>query len=259
MEKITYIIPIHTFNDVDKEYFDRAIRSLESLKGTQTYSVIIVGQESVLGECEKVYKECGCQQELVLLPTDETDVFKKINIAALKCVTPYFSVLEYDDTFYQYWDEVAQSELSSDRVSVLLPLIENVKTDNTVPALGNEIAWDAAFATDLGYVNLEELKIFKDFNVTGAYINTNDFISFGMLKPSLKIAAWYEYLLRVVNNSGKIKVSSRIGYRHTIFRENSYMMISQNEITQEEGEWLIKRASECYTEKNDTNEIFKKE
>jgi len=256
MEKVTYIIPIHEYNEKVENYFKRAITGLKNLEGADTYEVIIVGTQDVLSKCETTYKVTKCPQSLTLLPTDEQDVFKKINMAVMKCVTPYFSILEFDDDFYSYWNTVAQKELSKERYSILLPINEFVKTDNSVPSLGNEIAWDVAFVDDLGFIGMKELEVFKDFNITGGYIKTDDFIALGGLKPSLKIAAWYEYLLRVAHNEKKIRVAPRIGYMHTIFREDSYMMKAQDEITQEEGAWLVKEASKVYKDKNDTGKVF---
>ena len=258
MEKITYIIPIHQFDESIEKYLLRALESLKSLRNTETFKVMFVGSKDILINCEKLYKNVGCTQKLDLFEIEENNLYIKINQAVSKCVTSYFSILELDDKYYEYWNDVAQNVIKKHNYSIIMPINEIVNTDGNIVSLMNEIAWDAAFTDELGFIGHEELKVFKDFNVTGAYIKTDDFISCGMLKPSMKIAAWYEFLLRMVNCGYKIFISPRIGYQHTYLREGSYMLTSQKEISIEEGKWLIEYAINDYVNKIDTNKKFEK-
>ena len=97
-----------------------------------------------------------------------------------------------------------------------------------------------------------------DFNCTGGLFKTEDFISLGGLKKSLKIAAWYEFLMRVCYKSKKIYVLPKIGYLHTVGREDSYMEQMQKTLTQEEGKFLIDTARQEYFFKEDRNIQFTK-
>ena len=256
MEKVTYIIPIHEFNEEVKTYLTRALESLKTLTDANTFKTLFVGPKLVLDKCAELYKALECPLKMDVVTTDVNDVYEKINIAVMKCVTPYFSVLEFDDMFYPYWNKFAQKVLSKKTYSVILPIVELVNTNKEPVGFMNEIAWDAAFSDVLGFIGVEELKVFKDYNVTGGYIKTDDFISCGKLKPSMKIAAWFELLMRMSHNEHKIYVAPRIGYVHTVLRDNSYMVNTKNDISVEEGQWLIKYALDEYTNKTDSNKKF---
>lgn len=250
MKKVTYIVPVHEFNDTVKPYIEKAFKSLSTLKGAEKAEILLVGELDILTQCQSLFTEvCGenNSQIITLLPTDETDLFKKINLAVSKCKTPYFSVLEFDDEFYDYWDIVAQRYTDKD-YSIILPITEIVTTEGEIAGLANEIVWDIAFVDKgtIGFVEHNDLFVFKDFITSGAYIKTKDFVELGKLKPELKIAAWYEYLLNTVTSGKEIFVAPRIGYRHTVLREGSYMSTIGSELSKEEGIALIKSAMQNY-------------
>jgi hypothetical protein len=142
--------------------------------------------------------------------------------------------------------------------SVILPVNEYINTNEETVSFGNEIALDPSFADEIGIIGLEELQLFMDFNCTGGLFKTEDFISLGGLKKSLKIAAWYEFLMRVCYKSKKIYVLPKIGYLHTVGREDSYMEQMQKTLTQEEGKFLIDTARQEYFFKEDRNIQFTK-
>lgn len=256
MEKVTYIIPIHQYDETVEKYLTRALNSLKQLVGAETFKTLFVGEKETVHQCESLYKKLEVPQKIDVLETNETDIFAKINLAASKCVTSYFSVLEFDDEFYEYWNDVAQKVIEKHRYSVILPINELINEKRDGITLMNEIAWDAAFSDELGFIGVEELKTFKDFITSGGYIKTDDFISCGMLKPSMKIAAWYELLLRMANNGYKIYIAPRVGYKHTILRDGSYMLETQKTLSIEEGKWLIQYAGEEYVNKADANKTF---
>ena len=250
MKKVTYIVPIHEFDNNVKTYMKNAFVSFSKLKGAETAEIFLTGEVDVITQAQNLFTQvCGEDntQIITLLPTDEKDLFAKINIAVSKCKTPYFSILEFDDEFYDYWDIVAQRYTDKD-YSIILPITEIVTPKGEIAGLANEIVWDAAFVKqkELGFIAHEDLFIFKDFLTSGSYIKTKDFIEFGGLKPELKIAAWYEYLLHTVTAGKQIFVAPRIGYRHTMAREGSYTVLAAKELSQEEGVALIKKAMEKY-------------
>lgn len=256
MEKITYIIPIHKFDDSIEKYLRKALISLNEMENVNESFLMMVGPSDVLEQCRVLCGDIVSNLEVEYVITDETDIYVKINYAANKCVTGYFSILELDDEFYKYWNTSVQKVLAKERYSIVLPIDELYNTDGKVVGLMNEIAWDAAFTDDFGFLGIEELNAFKDFNVTGGFIKTNDFIAAGGLKPSMKIAAWYEFLLRICDQGGKIYVIPRIGYKHTVSREDSYMVQAYKTISQEEGAWLIEYAKEDYKNKKDSQKYF---
>ena len=62
----------------------------------------------------------------------------------------------------------------------------------------------------------------------------------------MKIAAWYEFALRLLNNKKEIYVIPKIGYKHMVGREDSYDEVMRKNITVEEGRWLIETVEEEY-------------
>ena len=251
MEKVTYIMPVHEFNDTVKGYMTKAFKSVEELKGAETSEILFVGDLETIIKAQQLFNEVVSKdntQIVTLVPTDEKDLFKKINLAVTKSTTPYFSVVEFDDVYYPYWNEVAQRYLKENQYSIVMPFNEIMSPDGTVIGLANEISWDAAFIgeANLGFLKVEDLLIFKDFIVSGSFINRKDFIELGMLEPSYKIAAWYDYLLKTVSSGKEIFVAPRIGYKHTVAREGSYLATIANELSTEEGAKIIQEVISKY-------------
>ncbi|MBP5723909.1 MAG: hypothetical protein J6X18_10115, partial [Bacteroidales bacterium] len=123
-------------------------------------------------------------------------------------------------------------------------------------SFGNEMAWNASFSNDVGFIDIDCLNTYMTFNVTGAFINTEEFIKIGMLKPSLKAAAWYEFLLRACHNGLKVYVAPKLGYSHTVNRSGSYMDTVSSTLSKEEGDWLVNTAKQEYFFKEDRNKKF---
>ena len=250
MKKVTYIVPVHEVNEETTNYMKKAFTSLANLKGAEKAEIFLTGELDVITQAQSLFNEvCGDdnKQIITLLPTDEKDLFKKINLAVSKCKTPYFSILEFDDEYYPYWDTVAQRYTDKD-YSIIVPMAELVTPAGDIAGFANELVWDAAFVDKgtIGFIEHHDLFIFKDFLTSGAYIKTSDFNELGRLKPELKIAAWYEYLLHTVTSGKEIFVAPRVGYRHTILRNGAYMTAIAKELTQEEGVALIKKAMADY-------------
>ena len=250
MEKITYIVPVHVFNEDVKPFVEKALKSVTILEGAEQSEIFLTGELEVITQVQKLFNDvCGedNKQIVTLVPTNEKDLFKKINFAVSKCKTQYFSILEFDDEYYPYWNKVAQRYVAKG-YSVIVPISEIQTPEGQIAGLANEIAWDAAFVGEerLGVITVEDLLVFKDILTSGAYIKTEDFNELGGLKPELKLAAWYEYLLHTANENKVVFVTPRIGYRHTALRKDSYMSNIANEITKEEGIALIQEAMKPY-------------
>lgn len=260
MSNITYIIPLNEFSIDAQRLLPNALKSVEEVVA-ENDKLIFAGKEEVVKEAAEHAKEWGFQKNYDTCVVEESDFFKIVNKAALACTTKYFSILEFDDQYFSHWIKNA-FEYGKNGASILLPINEFVNTEHKFLSFGNEIAWNPSFHesenAELGFIGKSELEGYMDFNVTGAVIKTEDFISLGGLKPSLKIAAWYEFLLRAVQNGYKIYVVPKIGYRHMIGRPGSFMETSSSEISEEEGQWLIKTAQQESFFKEDRNKVFSK-
>jgi hypothetical protein len=133
-------------------------------------------------------------------------------------------------------------------------------TLDTNEAVGyiNETAWASAFSEEIGYLDIDALEAYYNFNMTGAIINTETFKTIGGLKPSIKISFWYEFLLRMVYNNHRVYVIPKMCYRHTVNRKDSLTNEYINTISQEEGAWWIELAQQEYFFKNDRNKTYPK-
>ena len=241
-KRVTVIIPIHEYNDTVEKYLERAVKSIK----TNLSEVIFVGPKEVLDQASKLFP--SATQVL----NSNTDIYTQINKAALQCVTEYFTVLEYDDVLLPNWYTHMLKEV--DGKTIVLPMNEYIEKD-TFKAFGNELPWDVAFqheedideqgntieAGKIGYITEHELKLYSDFNVTGALIKTEDFISLGYLKPEFKVTAWYEFLMRVARANKTIYVFPRVCYSHTVLREGSYMTKVKEITTEEEVSEFLKQ------------------
>lgn len=247
MDKITFIVPLHKYNKEVKKYLTNAINSVKSFKSDSVFYSFI-GPSEIHDDVKRFVEENGIENISNIHKNENTDVYVQINQAVKFCLTPYFSVLEFDDTFNEYWlDEFESYSKENNDASIYMPIVELVNTEGKIGGFVNEIAWASSFsAEELGYLDLECLKAFMDFNVTGSIIKTEDFISVGCLKPSLKVAAWYEFLMRMSNNNKNIYVVPKVGYNHLVERDGSYMKIMSSEIDVDYGQWLIKTAQEEY-------------
>lgn len=258
MGNVSFIIPIHKFDETVKKYLPNALKSIKETDD-KDYTLIIVGPKSVLDQVTDLVEKTKLKSVTKFIENEETDLYTQINTAVMRCTTPYFCVVEYDDEVSPYWARRAK-EYGTNGASVLLPLIEFYSAGVPI-SFGNELAWDTAFADEhnLGFIDLEQLNTYMDFVTSGALIKTEDFISIGGLKPSLKIAAWYEFLLRCCYKHKDIYVVPKLGYKHTLDTPDSYSEISKNNITPEEGKWLIDTAKQEYFFKEDRNKKFGEE
>lgn len=259
MDKVSYIIPLHVFDDSVKTMLPNAITSIKDTK-TKEFVILFVGPKDVLDQVVPIAEEAKLvKSQVKYIENDgDTDFFSQVNKAALKCTTKFFCIVEYDDAIMEYWPAVFERYEKTTSASVMLSIIELVENGQWV-SWGNEMAWNGAFANDIGKIDLDCLEKYMDFNVTGAFINTEDFIKTGMLKPSLKFAAWYEFLLRACHNGLTVYVAPKLCYSHTINREGSFMLETTKSVSKEEGAWLIETAKQEYFFKEDRKKVWGEE
>lgn len=256
MKDLSIIIPVHEFNEEIKNLLNKSIQSVIDMENNNDTNIIVVGPETILNQCKDTLTITDTIN-INYLVNEKSDFCSQVNLAANECNTKYFSVLEFDDTYKKKWLTNVELYLKSfSDVSVLLPINELCDTEGKVLSFINEVAWASSFSTELGFLDLDCLTVYMDFNVTGGIIKTEDFIDLGGLKPSLKITSWYEFLMRLCHNAKKVMIVPKVGYSHMINRKGSLMEISQKEITRDEGEWLIKTAQQEYFYKEDRNKQF---
>lgn len=261
MDEILIIIPVHEYDDTVKPLLERA---LDSVYNTGKHVCI---------SCPKALKETIAENHVIpiIFCTDakESSFQALVNSAvkfAQKNNYKWFSVLEFDDAYSPYWfAEVEKYYTAHPDVSVFLPLTHLVKFENeptdklTFYGYGNEAPWASAFSNEIGFVDFEVLSNYFDFYLTGSVINTDDFISLGALKKSMKVVFWYEFLLRLTNKEKKVFVVPKVGYTHTVDRKGSLFDIYKTTLDKKEIEWWYELAKqECYFAK-DRNKQYNKE
>jgi hypothetical protein len=246
-KKISFIVPLHKFDDTVEKYFSNAIKSVMFLKESKECAeVIIVGVNEITSKAEETMNKLGFKLPYKIVPFDKSsDAFQQMRMGVLACTTEYFTILEFDDMVNPFY--ITEFEKFSEEVpdaSVYMPIVEFIDTEERFCGFGNEIGWASSFSDELGYITEEALKAYVDFNVTGSIIKTEDCVLAGTFKSSLKIASMYEFLLRMVKQGYKIYVIPKAGYVHLVGREDSYMKTVTNTISKEEAQWLIQKAVE---------------
>lgn len=255
MAKISYIIPLHKFDESVKTLLPNALKSIKETKGKE-YAILLVGPADVLKKTEGIVADAKLKSSVKYVNNDgKTDFASQVNAAVMMCTTKLFCIVEYDDTVMEYWPDVFERYEKENNAAVYMP-IEAYLKDGRLVSFGNEISWSGSFANELGYIDLDCLKTYMGFNLTGSFIRTEDFIAAGGLKPSLKAAAWCEFLFRMCHNGYKVFVVPKLGYSHTVEREGSYMDEYAKNVSAEEDEWLFKTAQQEYFFKEDRGKVF---
>lgn len=242
MENITVIIPIHAYSDEIKEYLDKAISSVFIQEDTAE-KVIIVGPKDVLDVIKKDFKEDKLE---FLQNNGKTDYCNQINFAVTNCKTKYFSILEFDDEYSHTWFKNVKTYIKNKpEFSIFLPIVNFINKTGNNSGTVNEIIWAMSFSNEIGVIDEDTLQSYYDFSTCGGVFRTDDFIGIGMLKPSIKLSFWYEFLLRATSKSLKIFVIPKNGYYHLVEREGS-IMDQYKYMDGKERSWWVKLASKEY-------------
>ena len=223
---ITTIIPVHKFDEKIGEYLKKALESIKKQDGVnEEPKVVIVAPDDV-------------QKHLVpLLPNNEysnvsfvnnkgnIDYQSQVNLAVDLIETEYFTVLEFDDEFGNaYFKNALKYIKAYPEVDVFLTMMIEVNDKNEAIKLTNETVWAQQFVGEngeLGFLNLNALKQYTDFKLSGAVIKKSEFENLGKYKSNIKLTFMYEFLLRALNNTCKVYSIPKIGYKHLATREDS--------------------------------------
>ena len=257
MKKITIVVPVNKYSEELKKYYEGALASVPS--NDDNYSVLVIGPKDVLKDFEKV--PTTYEGRIKFVENDVSDFCSQINEAAKHC-DEYFSILEVDDTYTPIWFKNVQEHISGLLdVSVFIPLAEvyDVSGEERVPVgLANEVALSQAYSDNVGYLITDELLDYSDFSVTGSVFKTSDFIEVGGLKPSIKLAFWTEFLLRITSNSKQVYVIPKIGYQHTLNRPDC-LVEEYSKLDEEEAKWYFELAKKEYFFKEDRKKTYNAE
>lgn len=218
---ISIIIPIHEYNEVIKGYLDKAIESIVKQEGVELPKVCVVAPKEILNQILVLeYPNVSFIEN-----EGDTSYQSQVNLAVKSVTTDYFSVLEFDDEYSSsYFKNVDKYIKSYPEVDIFLTMMIEVNEKNEGIKLTNETVWAQQFVGEngeMGYLNVNSLKQYTDFKLSGAVIKKSEFLNIGGYKVNVKLTFMYELLLRALNNACKILSIPKIGYKHLATRENS--------------------------------------
>jgi hypothetical protein len=252
MKNLTIIIPVFNLNDVKVNLLSRAIESVDDS------NILIVGVKS---DIEKVVIPKDKTIKTLINDSDNTTYPYQVNLAVQNVNTDYFSVLEYDDTYTPIWFKNLGQYMENDTEDTFafLPLTEVIDTELGPIGYANEAVWASSFSEEIGCYDVQSLEDYLDFNTSGGVFKVSDFKSLGMLKSSMKLTFWYEFLLRALYKGKRIFVIPKVGYLHYVGNEDTLTSIYMNNMDEKEANWWIDLAKKEYFFPHDRNKKYTEE
>ena len=183
-----------------------------------------------------------------------------VNSAVQEVNTDYFSILEFDDEYSSIWFKNAVKYIKAyPDVDVFLSHVIDVNEKNEFIGTTNEVTWSLGFVqgmtpeesfSNLGFLDLEALKTFPNFQISGAVIKKATFEDIGGIKNNLKLSFVYEFLLRMTYNGYKVMTIPKSGYKHMNMRPYSLFWRYRNDdrykLSQDEGKFWMQTAMKEY-------------
>jgi len=222
----TVIIPVHEFNEKIQSLLDKAIESVVKQEKITELPHMIFVSAAECGDAVLSYLQTKDKLAYEFIRNEgKTDYQSQVNLAVEKVTTDYFSVLEFDDEYGTTFFNTTEKYIKSyPEIDVFLTMLIEVNEKNEGIKLTNETVWSQQFVGEngeMGYLNLNALKQYTDFKMSGAVIKKSEFINVGRYKSNIKLTFMYEFLLRALNNACKIYSIPKIGYKHLATREGS--------------------------------------
>lgn len=254
MEKISVIIPLPVFaKKEDVELFEKAYNSVKK----QAEKVIVVGPKESIEAAEGVKHTAS--KWVSIVNDGDTSYPSQVMLGVDSVKTEYFSVVEFDDEMTENWFKNVD-EYKNDECSGYLPLTEAMDYGSgDIIAYSNEAFWATSFCEELGFLDLESLQDYLNFNMSGAVLRKSDFLQVGGLKKSMKLVFWYEFLMRALYKQKKFYVVPKIGYIHKVNRDGCLTNVYKSEMSENEVEWWLELAKKEYFFPQDRNKTYEEE
>lgn len=246
---ITTVLPVHEYDEKIESLLDKALESATKQDGIEgTIPFVLVYASLIKDKITKYVKKYDDSNLKIKLieNTGDTGFQSQINLGVKNVETDYFSILEFDDelaqTYYKRGEEYIKSLPDID---VFLQMIVETNESEQALKFTNETVWSRSFVGEngvQGYLNANSLNQYTDFKICGAIIKKSEFESVGMLKKNIVLTFQYEFLLRLINNGGKVYTIPKIGYKHVVTREGSLFKKYEKEIGLEERKFWFETA-----------------
>lgn len=245
---ITVIIPVHDITESTEGLFSKAITSVAEQHEKPDVLMIVAPSGSETLTWLKSFDYGDLKDLVVFAENDgETDFSSQMNYGVSQLTTKWFSLLEYDDTFSPIWiKNAAKYKSVYTDVDMFLPMVVEVNENEEFIGLTNEAVWASQFSDEMGILDNTALLAYQNFNFDGMVMCKETYEEFGGLKPSMKLTFIYEFLLRMTQNSARIMVIPKFGYKHVNQRSGSLFSDYKNELTPDEARWWMSLAKKEY-------------
>lgn len=248
--QVSVILPLKSSKAKDfLEYFDKAIKSLQSQKTQIDELVIVHSQEEYLIEFLNEFN-FGDLKVNKYLWDKEPNFSDQVNFGISKSSNPWVSIFEFDDEYSSIWfDNVNKYMESYPNVQMFLPVVVETDEKGTFAGFTNEATFAANFSQELGFLTNETLQDYQNFQTSGAVIKKSVIEDFGGFKSSIKLTFVYELLLRLTYNSVSIMTIPKLGYKHMNMREGSIFWnykFGEDRMVEDEVKFWIKTAKQEY-------------
>lgn len=280
MHKNSVLIPIHEYNTEIEKSLDKALTSVFNQErynlNTHEYEKL---DEDVVKEYIPVYlvtttevkkqlkKDIKDKVKGIIINKKDTNIQKQLNIGFEEIDSEYITILEVDDMFStKYFKNLFnyQEQYSDYNAFMSLQIEVDYHENNNLKGFNNHYLWSrSVFEED--EIETRELDGIVTFNMvkrlglnrlSGITFKKDSFLSCGKLKYNIIQYFNYEFLLRFINNGFKVKIMDKIGYIHTLNRQNSYDQIyniQKNTLTKDEIRYWLEIASKEYEFENETS------
>jgi len=266
MKEITFIIPIHTYEEEYEQYILNALESIKRQKYRKGKSnvFLVIGSVCYDEIKEMIQKriiddsDFSCLLIELIKNEGDTSYQNQINLAVERVSTKYFSLLEFDDEISERYLKNMNDHINHTAPDILLPLIIETNKKNEGLNISNELLWSQQAIGDkgnLGVMNNEILLSNTNFNLSGATISKKSFLDVGGFKNNIKLTFMYEFLLRSVYNNLKVVGVPKVIYKHLIGRKNSAFNNAIDDMSINERRFWLETAKREYKFKNENREI----
>lgn len=254
---ITVIVPIF---ELDETLFKNALASIDNQLVKPDHVLFVVAEGSK--DHKFIEKEISIKDKKakyglnfsIITHKGDTSFQSQMNLGVKNCPTKWFCYLEQDDELSKIWlKNVIEYRDIYDDVTIFLPLVLDVTADNgnhddngptggQVIGLTNEAVWAAEFSDEMGILDNPALIKHQNFNFDGMVMMKEMYEDFGGIKNNIKLTFMYEFLLRLTNESARVMVIPKIGYKHVNMRKGGLFHNLKDAMSQDEARWWLATA-----------------
>ena len=245
---ISVIIPIHVLDETTGPLLGNAVKSVSEQFVLPEELLFVIPVDGA--EIESVINSIEINDAInvkIIKNEGETDFCTQLNLGVENVSTKFFSFLELDDEYSKIWFKNAVEYIDAyPEVDVFLPFIVDVDPTGGFIGFTNEAVWANEFSDELGYLDLNSLLTYQNFNIDGMVMNTEVYKENGGLKSKIVLTFIYEFLLRLAHFDIKMMSLPKFGYKHVNQREGSLFHGYKNTLKPDESKWWLAQAKKEY-------------